>query len=235
MHSHPSCSAGSAGGIAAIRHEVIDDCSWRHQSSTAGDYGCASATTSSIRPYEGFSGKRPHDYRSAFNQLRHSNILVSWSMGGMAATYLFPPGLVLSTYRIAPVALGGPAWLLMVMSYGPMLRLYRLNPLWALVLPLAAVFYVGTTFHSAWKYWKGRGGEVKGQDSRSQRESSSLIRAEQQLGRNSKCLLPVGAAFQFGGIFGFFFRLVHLDPHGGMPLGHSLIVCIGAALRHCFR
>jgi hypothetical protein len=51
---------------------------------------------------------------------------------------------------------------LMVLSYWPVLRLYRLNPLWALSLPVAAVFYVGATFHSAWKYWAGRGGEWKG-------------------------------------------------------------------------
>jgi hypothetical protein len=54
------------------------------------------------------------------------------------------------------------AWLLMILSYLPVLRLYRLNPLWALALPLAAFFYVGATFHSAWKYWTGRGGEWKG-------------------------------------------------------------------------
>jgi hypothetical protein len=54
------------------------------------------------------------------------------------------------------------AWLMMVISYIPVLRMYRLNPLWALALPLAAVFYVGATFHSAWKYWTGRGGEWKG-------------------------------------------------------------------------
>ena len=83
-------------------------------------------------------------------------------MIGMAATYLLPPALVLAAHRTLPVALGGAAWLLMVLSYWPVLRLYRLNPLWALALPLAATFYVGATFHSAWKYWTGRGGEWKG-------------------------------------------------------------------------
>ena len=86
-------------------------------------------------------------------------------MAGMAATYLLPPALVFAAHRIAPAALGGAAWLLMVLSYWPVLRLYRLNPLWALALPVAAVFYMGATFHSAWKYWMGRGGEWKGQDS----------------------------------------------------------------------
>ncbi len=153
-----------AGGIAAIRQEVIDDCSLAARVKRTGGHLWlgASATTRSIRPYEGFSGIGRMISRSAFNQLRHSNILLLLSMAGMAATYLLPPALVFFTHRIAPAALGGTAWLLMVLSYWPVLRLYRLNPLWALALPLAAIFYVGATFHSAWKYWTGRGGEWKG-------------------------------------------------------------------------
>jgi hopene-associated glycosyltransferase HpnB len=153
-----------AGGIAAIRQEVIDDCSLAARVKNNGGrlWLGASATTRSIRHYDGFSGIGRMISRSAFNQLRHSNILLLLSMAGMAATYLLPPALVFFTHRIAPAALGGMAWLLMVLSYLPVLRLYRLNPLWALALPLASLFYVGATFHSAWKYWTGRGGEWKG-------------------------------------------------------------------------
>jgi hypothetical protein len=105
--------------------------------------------------------------RTAFNQLRHSNILLFLSIIGMAVTYLLPLALI-AGHRIMPAALGAAAWLLMVISYLPVLRLYRLSPLWALALPVAAVFYMGATFHSAWKYWIGRGGEWKGriQDSK---------------------------------------------------------------------
>lgn len=153
-----------ADGIAAIRQEVIDDCSLAARVKSNGGrlWLGATATTRSIRPYEGFSGIGCMISRSAFNQLRHSNILLLFSMAGMAVTYLLPPALIFFTHRIAPAALGGTAWLLMVLSYVPVLRLYRLNPLWALALPLAAVFYVGATFHSAWKYWTGQGGEWKG-------------------------------------------------------------------------
>jgi hopene-associated glycosyltransferase HpnB len=153
-----------AGGLQAIRQEVIDDCSLAARVKRNGGrlWLGASATTRSIRPYEGFSGIGRMISRSAFNQLRHSNILLLFSMLGMAVTYLLPPLLVVAAHRIAPAALGGTAWLLMVLSYWPVLRLYRLNPLWALALPLAAVFYVGATFHSAWKYWRGQGGEWKG-------------------------------------------------------------------------
>jgi hopene-associated glycosyltransferase HpnB len=153
-----------AGGIAAIRQEVIDDCSLAARIKRNGGrlWLSASTTTRSIRPYEGFSGIGRMVSRSAFNQLRHSNVLLLLSILGMAATYLLPPALALAAHRIVPAALGGTAWLLMVLSYWPALRLYRLNALWALALPVVAVFYMGATFHSAWKYWTGRGGEWKG-------------------------------------------------------------------------
>ena len=152
-----------AGGLQAIRQEVIDDCSLATRVKRNGGrlWLGASATTRSIRPYEGFSGIGRMISRSAYNQLRHSNILLLLSMAGMAATYLLPPALFfLPSHRAC--CSWWPACLLMVVSYWPVLRLYRLSPLWALVLPVAAVFYMGATFHSAWKYWMGRGGEWKG-------------------------------------------------------------------------
>jgi hopene-associated glycosyltransferase HpnB len=164
-----------AGGIEAIRQEVIDDCSLAARVKHSG--GClwlgVSAITRSIRPYGSFSEIGRMISRSAFSQLRHSSLLLLLSMVGMAATYLLPPALVLGGHRTVPVALGVAAWLLMIASYFPVLRLYRLSPLWALALPMAAIFYVAATFHSAWKYWSGRGGQWKGriQDPMGQRNS----------------------------------------------------------------
>jgi hopene-associated glycosyltransferase HpnB len=160
-----------AGGIQAIRQEVIDDCSLAAHVKHAGGrlWLGASATTRSIRPYGGFSEIGRMISRSAFSQLRHSKLLLLLSMIGMAVTYLLPPALVLgvlSAYYVAPAALvvgmSTAAWLLMIVSYMPVLRLYRLSPLWALALPVAAIFYIGATFHSAVKYWSGRGGQWKG-------------------------------------------------------------------------
>lgn len=166
----------SAGGIAAIRHEVIDDCSLAAKVKGTGArlWLGASATTRSIRPYEGVSGIGRMISRSAFSQLRHSGFLLLLSIAGMAVTYLLPPALVLMGHHRAPVTLGLVAWFLMVLSYVPVLRLYRLSPLWAMALPLAAIFYVGATLHSAWKYWRGRGGEWKGriQDPMEKRQDS---------------------------------------------------------------
>jgi hypothetical protein len=50
----------------------------------------------------------------------------------------------------------------MTAAYLPMVRFYRVNPMWALTLPLAALCYMGATVHSAFKFWSGRGGQWKG-------------------------------------------------------------------------
>jgi hopene-associated glycosyltransferase HpnB len=153
-----------AGGIQAIRQEVIDDCALATRVKRSGGrlWLGPSATTRSVRPYGGFSEIGRMISRSAFNQLRHSVFLLGLSILGMAVTYLLPPALVLFSHRAAPAALGAAAWLLMTLSYVPILRMYRLSLLWALALPVAAVFYCGATCHSAWKFWTGHGGEWKG-------------------------------------------------------------------------
>jgi hypothetical protein len=46
--------------------------------------------------------------------------------------------------------------------YLPVLRFYRLSPLWAPLLPLVALFYLGATVHSAILHWRGQGGLWKG-------------------------------------------------------------------------
>jgi len=54
------------------------------------------------------------------------------------------------------------ALLMMFFTYLPMVRFYRLHPLWALSLPLASIFYMGATIWSAIQYSSGRGGQWKG-------------------------------------------------------------------------
>jgi hypothetical protein len=59
-------------------------------------------------------------------------------------------------------AMAAVACLLMFLTYVPVVRYYRLFPLYALALPLAALFYMYATVRSAFNYWSGRGGEWKG-------------------------------------------------------------------------
>jgi hopene-associated glycosyltransferase HpnB len=147
------------GGLAAIRGEVIDDCSLAGAVKRNGGrvWLGLSAGTVSIRPYRGLGEIGRMISRSAFRQLDHSILLLIGSVLGLTVTYLAPPLLAL---RGSYVALA--AWVLMTVCYLPMVRFYGLNPLLALTLPLTACFYLGSTVHSAISYWRGRGGVWKG-------------------------------------------------------------------------
>lgn len=152
-----------AGGMEAIRGEIIDDCALARAVKRSGGklwLGLTDASAS-IRPYGSFAEIGRMISRTAFNQLHHSTLLLLGAVVGMAVTYLLPPALLLSRH-LAPIALGALAWAFMCAAYLPLVRFYRLNPLWTFTLPLAALFYTGATLHSAVKFWLGRGGQWKG-------------------------------------------------------------------------
>jgi hypothetical protein len=79
----------------------------------------------------------------------------------MLLLYVLPIALVVSGSPRLAFA-GAFAYGLMTFAYLPMVRYYRLNPLWSLTLPFAGVFYTVATIHSAVNYWSGRGGQWKG-------------------------------------------------------------------------
>lgn len=152
-----------AGGIEAIRHEIIDDCALARAVKRTGGrvwLGLA-ADTRSMRAYNSFAEVESMIARTAFNQLRHSIWLLLATVLAMLIVFVLPLALLASGSPL-PAAIGGIAYLLLTATYFPMVRFYRLNSLWALTLPFSAVFYVGATVHSAFKYWSGRGGEWKG-------------------------------------------------------------------------
>ncbi|HEY6967652.1 MAG TPA: glycosyltransferase [Candidatus Angelobacter sp.] len=153
----------NAGGIEAIQNEIIDDCALARIVKQNGSkvWLGMSAKTVSLRPYKTFTEMDRMISRTAFSQLNHSTLRLLLALVGMALIYAAPPFLLFTRQWFA-FQLGLSAWLLMTCCYLPMVRFYFLNPLWALTLPLAAVFYMAATFHSAIKYWSGRGGEWKG-------------------------------------------------------------------------
>lgn len=152
-----------AGGIAAIRSEIIDDCALARVVKRNGGrlwLGLTDATRS-LRAYDTVAEIERMIARTAFNQLGHSAWMLLLAVTGLTAVYLLPLVLLLSSHRPLPIALGATGWLLMTLAYLPMIRFYRLSPFWALTLPCAAIFYLGATVHSAVKFWAGRGGEWK--------------------------------------------------------------------------
>lgn len=144
------------GGIPAIKGELIDDCALAGRIKKAGGriWLGTTATTHSIREYGTFAEIYRVISRTAFTQLRHSGPLVLATVLGMGIVYL-APALVILTRNPFP-------WVLMTVTYVPMVRFYR-QPFWhAALLPLIAVFYMAATVDSAVQHWRGRGGAWKG-------------------------------------------------------------------------
>jgi hopene-associated glycosyltransferase HpnB len=152
-----------AGGLAAIRAEIIDDCALARVIKRAGGRVSLGLTrrARSLRPYGSLGEIGRMIARTAFNQLHHSWLLLLGTMLGLVATYLLPP-LLLFSGSVTGIVAGAAAWALMSLCYAPMIRFYGLNPLWTFTLPAAAAFYAGATVYSACLYHVGRGGQWKG-------------------------------------------------------------------------
>jgi hopene-associated glycosyltransferase HpnB len=156
-----------AGGLAMIKGAHIDDVALGQLIRKTGGSTWLGLSTRirSVRPYEGLASLWQMVARSAYTQLRYNPVLLAGTILGLLFTYLLPPAALIIGLAAgnALVALaGGAAWLLMSVSFLPVLRLYRLSPLRALTLPVIAVLYAGMTIDSARRHYAGRGGEWKG-------------------------------------------------------------------------
>src|SRR5674476_733400 len=58
--------------------------------------------------------------------------------------------------------LGLLSWAIMAIAFQPVLRFYRLSPLWGPFLPAIALAYMAFTLDSAYQYVRKRGGLWKG-------------------------------------------------------------------------
>jgi hopene-associated glycosyltransferase HpnB len=151
------------GGMESIRAEIIDDCALARQIKRSGGRIWLGLTESaeSIRPHGSLFEIGSLIARTAFNQLEHSAFLLGVAVVGLLLTYIAPVALLFSRSS-TPTLLGLFATALMVLTYAPMVGYYRLDFLWSLTLPLAAIFYMGATIISALRYWFGSGGKWKG-------------------------------------------------------------------------
>lgn len=151
------------GGLAAIRSEIIDDCSLARAVKKSGGSIWMGLTrrSMSLRRYSRISELQDMIARTAFTQLRYSVLMLLGTLVGLLLTFVAPVVFSLSTNsRIWLPAL--LAWCLMSASFLPTVVFFRLSPLWSPFLPFAALFYCYSTFLSAVRYWLGRGGQWKG-------------------------------------------------------------------------
>jgi hopene-associated glycosyltransferase HpnB len=150
-----------SGGIDAIKNALIDDVALAKSIKKSGRIFLGhSALAASIRPYPNFTDIWHMISRTAFTQLRHSAILLILALLGLTLLWLVPPAAALAGHGAALVC-GISAWALSAASYMPTLARYGLNRLWALSLPMIAIFYMAATFGSALNYWRGRGARWK--------------------------------------------------------------------------
>jgi hopene-associated glycosyltransferase HpnB len=161
------------GGFAAIRNEVIDDCALARAVKKSGGkiwMGLTSLSVS-LRGYGTFAEIRNMIARTAFTQLHYSFFFLVVALAGLFVTFLLPWFSFLSGEDPAWF-LASTAICLMTVTFGLTVRFYALPWLWALALPLAAVYYGYATCVSAARYWLGRGGQWKGR-AQAQRASRS--------------------------------------------------------------
>ena len=152
----------AAGGIASIRQEIIDDCALARRLKSQGPIWLGLTNRAqSIRPYETLAEIRHMVARSAYAQLGYSRMLLAGTVVGMLVVYAAAPFVALFGWNSAQIA-GWATWALMVLAFQPMLRFYRLSPLWGFALPLIGAAYALFTLDSAFQFWRGRGGMWKG-------------------------------------------------------------------------
>ncbi|HLG45171.1 MAG TPA: glycosyltransferase [Reyranella sp.] len=151
-----------AGGMASIRSEIIDDCALARRLKAQGPIRLGlTRRARSLRPYEGLWDIGHMVSRTAYAQLDYSPLLLAGTVAGMTITYLVPALLALFGHGLTQAA-GLATWLLMAIAFQPMLRFYRVSPLWGLALPAIAAAYTVFTVRSAIAVWRGRGGQWKG-------------------------------------------------------------------------
>lgn len=153
-----------AGGVAKIRGALIDDCALAKKMEAEGPIWLGlSDQVRSLRKYREIGDIGSMVARSAYAQLRCSLLLLGTTLSGMAVTFLAPPLLAfIGSYPANAVAVA--TWALMMLAFLPILRFYRLSPLWAAALPLIAATYSAFTLNSAYEHWRGRGGTWKGRN-----------------------------------------------------------------------
>lgn len=152
----------AAGGIAAIKAEIIDDCAMGRLMKRQGPIWLGLTNRArSIRPYAGIGELRRMVARTAYAQLGYSPLMLLGTLIGLVLMFLAPPFWALFAGGESWIA-GAVSWGLMAASFRPMLRFYGRSPLWGLALPAIGLVYALFTLDSAIQHWRGRGGMWKG-------------------------------------------------------------------------
>jgi hopene-associated glycosyltransferase HpnB len=176
-NSRPSRVAAAAGGFIltearlfdemagfkSIKGALIDDCALARAVKSRGHRTWIGLThgVNSLRRYDNLEKIWNMVARNAFTQLRYSLGLLLLCTAMLLVAFCVPVVVICLgdpvSRSLSTLALG-----MMVLSYVPTLRFYRLSPWWALGLPLSGLLFMGMTWTSAIGYWQGRRSQWKG-------------------------------------------------------------------------
>jgi hopene-associated glycosyltransferase HpnB len=151
-----------AGGIDAIRGELIDDCAMARLLKRHGAIRIAlTDRVHSMRSYRSLGDIRRMVVRCAFTQLKLSVPALVCTTAALLVVFVAPPIVAIVGTGTAR-GLAALAWGCMAVAFQPTLRRYRLSPAWGIALPAIAAGYCWLTVDSALQHLRGRGGEWKG-------------------------------------------------------------------------
>jgi len=168
-----------AGGLESISGRIIDDCALAdlikksRRPDSGGIWLGLDHNVRSTRSNGGLEDIWRMVTRLAYAQLHNSPVMLAVTVLGLSLVYLVPVGGVIgglvagvidqdSTLALWLLVAGLLAWILMAGSYLPTLKHYRLSPVLAFTLPLAAALYTLMTIDSARRSRQGQGANWKG-------------------------------------------------------------------------
>ncbi len=153
-----SATLKAIGGFAGIKATLIDDCALARRVKQKGysTWLGLSRDVYSHRPYGSLGPIWEMVSRTAFHQLKYSLSLLLIVTTIFVTIYALPwLGLFSnSTFGQASSAL---SLAIMMVMYFPILRYYKLSPLWCLAVPLIALLYLAMTWSSAIAHWTDSG------------------------------------------------------------------------------
>jgi hopene-associated glycosyltransferase HpnB len=163
------------GGFAALRGELIDDCTLARLVKRAGFRTWIGLTRAarSQRPSERLGAIWDMVARTAFTQLRYSPVWLGACTVLMLLAFAVPVACLAAPDDAARAA-GAAALFALSASYLPVLRYYGLSALRAPTLLLAAILFLAMTWTSALRYWRGTRSTWKGRVYASTRSPASI-------------------------------------------------------------
>ncbi len=154
-----------AGGLVAIRGEIIDDVTLARRTKRLGEpirLSVSRRDVESLRVYGSVGAVWRMVRRTAFDELRYSWLLLAGTLLALLILFPLPPLLALAGVALAAtgdwgwaLALGLAglgAWVLMAFAFRRTVRYFGLPGAWAWTLPFGGTLYGGMTLDSALRH-----------------------------------------------------------------------------------